>query len=251
MGTGVHTPMITLTPTPMTTRMITPMVMTRITDGDTAMTTDAAALVLQHWLSPSFPVGGFAYSQGIEAAVDSGVLNSGEDLGDWLRDLLRHGSLRSDAICLSLAHRAVDQGTITAQDQTARAFATGRERLEELSDPGAAFCLAIKQIWQHDLADLTYPVALGYAARLQNLPLALSLEMFLHGQVANLIAAGQRLLPIGQIEGQRLLAGLSAQIAETARNAEDAQRDDLSSASFAADILSMRHETQYSRIFRT
>ena len=216
----------------------------------TAMHIDAV-LTLTQWLSPAYPVGAFAYSHGLESLADDRRLCNGADLRDWLKDVLRHGAGRSDALLLAAAWHARDAAEVNRVDQTARAFAPSRERLFETVQQGGAFGKMTGAIWGDDLDRLTYPVALGRAAALQSLPLDLTLRMFLQAMLSNLISAGQRLLPVGQTEAQTLLRDLTPLCHDISEQAASGDLISLSSTAFLGDIASMRHETQYSRIFRT
>ena len=216
----------------------------------TTMSTEATLLLMQ-WLSPAYPVGAFAYSHGLECAVAEGHVRDGNELSRWLTDLLTHGGARSDAVLLSCAYRAETAADLSEIDATARAFCPSAERLQETDLQGAAFCRTTAATWGNDLARLTYPVAVGCAARQHDIPLDLTVQMYLHAFLANLIAAGQRLLALGQTDAQQRLSALSPKLRETAQAALSCTLDDLFGASFAADIASMRHETQYSRIFRS
>ncbi len=209
-----------------------------------------AVLTLAQWLSPGFPIGAYAYSHGLEQAIDSGAIRDVTALGVWLEDIVAQGSGRCDVILLGEAHRARDED-IAAIDATARAFCASSERLTETVDQGAAFSRTVDAVWNTDLGALTYPVAVGRAARLHDLPLDLTARMYLHAFTANLISAAVRLVPLGQTEGQRLLASLAPLIAQTAKDAIGETCDALTSTCFAADIAAMRHETQYSKVFRT
>lgn len=215
------------------------------------MGTETGPVVLLQWLSPAYPVGAFAWSHGLEAAVARKEVTDGAVLEAWLGDLLLFGSARADAILLAAACRAEDKAALAEVDATARAFAPSRERLAETVEQGTAFCRATSEVWGDNLRDLTYPVAVGRAARMYGLPLDLTLEMFTHAFVSNQVAAAQRLLPVGQIEGQRILKNLGPQVSDAAKNALTSDLSSLSSACFAADVASMVHETQYSRIFRS
>jgi urease accessory protein len=213
------------------------------------MTTATDLLTLSQWLSPAFPVGAFTYSHGLEAAFEAGWIADGAGLEDWLTDLLTHGSARSDATFLAAAyHGALPLEELNAM---ARAFAPSAERLLETEAQGQAFCQTVAAIWEAELSGLTYPVALGRAAALEALPLGLTLTLYLQAFLSNLIAAAQRLGPIGQTEGQRILRALAPLIATTADAASEGDLTTLSSAAFLSDIAAMRHETQYSRIFRS
>src|SRR5262249_5226214 len=98
---------------------------------------------------------------------------------------------------------------------------------------------------------IVYPVAVGIVSAAHAIPLAPSLHAFLHAVVSNWISAGSRLIPLGQTDSQRVLAALEAVVAATASRAITATLDDLGSATFRADLASLRHETQYTRLFRS
>ncbi len=220
------------------------------TGARTAMPTEAAILTLAQWFSPAYPVGAFSYSHGLESLVETGAVTDTDSLLDWLGDVLRYGAGQSDARFLIAAWRA-DAQEVGAVDALCRAFAPSRERLQETDLQGAAFCEVTAAVWGFDLAGLTYPVALGRAAALGGMPAALTTRLYLQAFVANLVAAAQRLLPIGQTEGQRLIRALAPLISDITEQALAGSLDDLSGTAFLADIASMKHETQYSRIFRT
>jgi urease accessory protein len=215
------------------------------------MLTDPGLTRLQQWLSPAFPVGAFAYSHGLETAIETGAIISSDDLRMWLIDLLRNGAGYSDPILLIAAYRSEDAVALQEIDQQARAFAPSKERLAETALQGAAFCQTTAAISGHDIPDLTYPVGLGHAARLHGLPLDVTVHMYLHAFASNLVAAAQRLMPVGQVEGQRILTELAPLIAQVAQDALTSDLTHLSGSCFLADIASMQHETQYSRMFRS
>lgn len=208
----------------------------------------AELLTLAQWLSPAFPVGAFGYSHGLEAAFRAGWISDAASLEDWLADLLGHGSGRTDAILLAAAYRG--ETPLAEIDQTARAVAASAGRLLEADALGAAFGQVVGAVWGAGPDGLTYPVALGAAAAREGLALDLTLTLYLQAFAANLIAAAQRLGPIGQTEGQRILRALTPVIESTAHQARDGDLARLSSSAFLSDIAAMRHETLYSRIFR-
>ena len=218
---------------------------------------DAAILPLSIWLSPSFPVGAFAYSHGLEWAVECGAISNAASLRDWIDDLVTHGSARNDAILVGESWRAAREPARLADvRELALALAPSRERRLESASQGAAFVTAIRMAWPcHTLelldGDVAYPVALGAAAAGHDLPLLPTLEHYLLAFVANLVSAGVRLGVIGQTDGQRITAALLPSVRATAQIAHDSTLDDLGSASIASDLASMQHETQYSRLFRS
>jgi len=223
----------------------------------------AALYRLMAWLSPSYPVGAFSYSSGIEWAVEAGDIKDAETLKDWLAIVMEKGSGFCDAIFLVHAHRAAQ-----AQDETAlrdvaelsSAFSPSKERHLETTAQGRAFMEATRAAWPCAALDLllkswsgplAYPVAVGVAAAGHDIAAGPALHAFLHAVAANWISAGVRLIPLGQTDGQRVLAALEHVIAATAQRALAASLDDLGSAAFRADLASMRHEIQYTRLFRS
>jgi len=211
---------------------------------------NAALLRLLTWLSPAFPTGGFAYSHGLEWAVESGDVTSESALIDYIQDLLTHGALRTDAIFLRHAHRGENLAEL------GMALAPSAERRLETAAQGAAFALAAAawpaaalQHWGD--APLPYPIAIGILAAAQNVPEDDAALAFLHAATANLISAAIRLIPLGQAAGLRAQAALELAILETASTTETATEQDLGTACWVSDIASMRHETQYTRLFRT
>ncbi len=216
------------------------------------MATDAAALLtLAQWLSPAFPVGAFSYSHGLEWAVETGDVADAATFQSWLRAILAEGAGRNDAILLAAAFGATGPTRIHEIDMLARALAPSRERLRETVQQGAAFARTASHIWPLSLPALTYPVAVGVGARALDLPLRDTLLMYLHGLAGNLTSAAIRLIPLGQTEGQAALADLCATCADIATLAPDQTLDDLGACTFLADIASMKHETQYSRLFQS
>lgn len=208
-------------------------------------------LTLAQWLSPSYPLGSFAYSHGLEAAVAEGAVCNAASLHDWLADVLQHGAGQSDALFLAAAYRAPSSGALSFIDASCRAFAPSAERLMETDLQGAAFCRTTSAVWQLGLPPLTLPVAIGRAAGLLNLPLLPTLELYLQAFASNLIGAAQRLMPLGQTQAQALIHACADQYRAVALAAEDGDLDRLGATAFLADMASAHHETQGSRIFRT
>lgn len=205
-------------------------------------------LTLTQWLSPAFPVGAFAFSHGVETAVSEGRISDAATLHAWLEDLLALGSIRSDVVLLSVAHQSSD---VSEVQDVALAFQPSAERLEEAVQLGAAFCRTVREVWSLDVNDLTYPVAVGRAARLRGIPIEDTTALYAHSFVANIVSAAIRLVPLGQTEGQAVLARLQAPCEALGAEAASLSLADLSSAAFLSDIYAMRHETQSPRIFQS
>ena len=215
------------------------------------MATHTDVLTLAQWFSPAFPVGAFAYSHGLEWAIDAGDVADADATRDWVETVLRHGGGWNDCILLACAYRAQDTDALAHVDATGRALASSRERLIETQLQGQAFCDAVSRIWPQTLDGLIYPVAVGCAAQRAGLPLDLTAQMFLQAFLSNLAAAATRLVPLGQTEGQTIIRTLTPLCSEIATDAVQAGLGGLKSSAFLSDIGAMKHETQYSRIFKT
>lgn len=215
------------------------------------------------WLSPGYPVGAFSYSGGIEWAVESGDIRDAETLEPWLAVVITQGGGFCDAVFFVHAHRAVttgDERALRAVSELAAAFAPSKERHLETTAQGRAFVEATRAAWPCAALDrlaavwdgrVAYPVAVGVAAAGHGVAIGPALGAYLHAVTANLISAGVRLIPLGQTDGQRLLAAFEPIVATTAARALTTPLDQIGGAAFRADIAGMRHETQYTRLFRS
>lgn len=224
---------------------------------------DADLLPLFVWLSPAYPVGAFAYSHGLEWAVETGDIGDAATLKGWVADLIAHGGPFCDAVLLAHAWRALRDGTdadIREVAELAAAFAPSRERQMETLNQGDAFVTATRAAWPAPGLDrlaaawsgrVAYPVAVGSAAAAHGLPLASTLSVFLTAVAANLVSAAVRLVPLGQTDGNRVLAALVADVRAAAELAPNVPLDAAAGATLRSDIASMRHETQYTRLFRS
>lgn len=238
------------------------MVTDTTTTTTTAMITDGALYRLMTWLSPSFPVGAYTYSHGLEWAVESGAVHDRATLEDWVRGVLAHGAGRSDADLFRDAW-AAEGGDLDRVIEVADAFRGTAELALESAAQGRAFLTAVLASWPHprldDLAQRcaaldrppAYPVAVAVAAAAHGVPLAPALTAFLHAFTANLVSAAVRLVPLGQTDGQRVQAALAPAVAEAARAALARPPEDFGAAAPRVDLFSMFHETQYTRLFRS
>ena len=225
---------------------------------------DTAALYrLMTWLSPAYPIGAFSYSGGLEFAVESGDVRDAASLRAWLATILAHGGGASDAVLFVHAHRAIganDDAALRTVAELAAAFVPSRERHLETTAQGRAFVAATRAAWPCEALDrlaaawdgpVAYPVAVAVACAGHGIALLSALPAFLQAVAANLVSAGVRLIPLGQTDGQRVLAALEPVIAAAAERALATALDDIGSATFRADIAGMKHETQYTRLFRS
>jgi len=218
-----------------------------------------ALLRLLAWLSPAFPTGGYAWSHGIEWAVETNEVRDGATLRAWVEDVLRHGGGHNDAVILRHAHRAAGEvDGLAGIAELALASQPSRERRAESVGQGNAF-LAAATAWRPQtlraladrVGDLPYQVAVGALAGAQGIPEDDVVLGFLQAFAANLISAAVRLVPLGQSTGLAVLAALEPAILAVAEVTANKTLDDIGGACFRSDIAAMRHETQYTRLFRS
>ena len=223
----------------------------------------AAALYrLLAWLSPGFPVGAFSYSHGLEAAAAAGTVRDRATLQGWIAAIVAQGSGRIDADILCHAYRAAEAHDLAALDAANRrglAYRGTAELALEASQQGDAFlatCLAAwpdRRLaeWAASAHGVCQGAAFGVAAACAGIALDDALLGYLHAFAANLMSAGLRLGLIGQTDGQRILAALEPAITRAAEAAKTRDPADFGAATFAVDLFSMAHETQYTRLFRS
>jgi urease accessory protein len=247
--------MITLT----TTVIITAMP----TNAKAKPENTAGALPLLVWLSPAFPVGSFAYSHGIEWAFEAGDVTDAKSTGAWIADLIECGGPWSDAVLLASVHRAAsakEYETLKEVSEFAAALAPSKERKLETMAQGEAFMSAVGAAWPNKSfekviatigKEVAYPVAVGVASASHEIPLRVTLESYLLAVVSNFVSAAVRLIPLGQTDGTKIVASLTPRVREIAARAEKSTLDDVGGAAIRSDIASMKHETQYSRLFRS
>lgn len=211
--------------------------------------TDASSQMLEltRWLSPAFPLGSFAYSAGLETEIGAGRIASAGDVTAWLRQILHHGGLRCDAILLVAAR--TDPDTAAA---TARALAPTAERWAETIAQGTAFADTVTALGGPAVTPAALPVAVGQAAqRLSALDDATVASHYLQSALAAQVSAAVRFVPLGQTDGQRILAQLAPDARAVAEEAAAGTLADLGSAAIHADLSAAEHETLEVRIFRS
>ncbi len=209
---------------------------------------DGDLLKLTQWLSPAFPVGGFAYSHGLEAAIAAGDVADAGALQAWLSDVIALGAGRSDAILLVATQRGGDVAELT--DLTA-ALAASRERWEEALSQGRAFADTVAAVTGQAQPEAPLAIAVGHAARMLDLAPAQVAALYLHAFASNLVSGAVRFIPLGQTEGQAALAALHPLIERVAAEAVDLGPDAITNAALGADLAAMAHETLDVRIFKT
>lgn len=239
-------------------------------------------LLLLNWMSPAFPTGQFAYSHGLEWAIGERLVSDAATLESWIGDLLTRGSGWNDAVLFARCW----EDDAAELNELALALASSKERLLETTQLGRSFRIAASVLpprergeergppnggmgeGQPGSADngdrvpllsplargedmIAYPIAAGSACAALHIPQHHALIAFLHGFCAALTSVAVRLVPLGQTAGLQVLRDLMPVIAATAERASRATLDDLGAITIASDIAAMKHETQYSRVFRT
>lgn len=224
-----------------------------------AIGTGYGILPLFAWLSPSYPVGCYAYSHTLEWAVEVGDVTNEETLVAWLTDQMTLGFGRNDAILMSHAYRAVEAGNgaaLAIVNELALALSSSTELYLETSQQGRSFLDATLAAWPAPSlpalqGEVVFPIAIGMAAAAHGVSLPLTLSAYLFGLVQTLVSAAIRLAPIGQTAGIRVCAALAQTVQEVAQEAIGLSLDDLGGATFRADLGSFHHENQYTRLFRS
>lgn len=226
------------------------------------MATEADLYRLLVWSSPSYPIGAFSYSHGLEWAVEEGSVRNVATLVDYIGAVISRGGGWIDAVLFAQAHRcAHDAGRLDAISELASAFRASSETALEARQQGAAFLLVTRRAWPHALLDafaerqgdapVVQAVTMALACAAHGIALEAALNAFLHATVANLVSAGVRLVPLGQTDGQIALATMAGHVANTAARALEADLDELGTAAPKLEFCSLRHETQYTRLFRS
>jgi len=216
------------------------------------------------WLSPAYPVGGFSYSHGVETAVEEGFIKDRASLVAWLATVLVDGTGRVDGALFAAAWRAAmaqDWETFDAIAERAAAWRGTSEMALESRQQGGSFLSITRTAWGHADLDAVYtrlggalalPVAVALAAAVHGIALELALGGYLHAFTANLISAAVRTVPLGQTDGQLALAALEVYVSATARAALAVDDlDEVGTATPLLDWCSLKHETQYTRLFRS
>ena len=202
--------------------------------------------LLLSWFSPSFPVGSFNFSHGLEAAIEYEFVYDKISLEEWIKHLIINGTGKTDSILLTNAYNGEEV------NELALALCASKERWIETSNLGKAFCKNIRENWGYKIdKNLAYPIAIGKAGLYFKIPLEKLLIAFLQSFVSNLINVGIKHIPLGQSEGQKILINFLPVIEKQTNIYKIAKVSDLGSSAFLSDLSSMYHETLNNRIYKT
>lgn len=228
---------------------------------------DAAAtatelIALLHLASPALPIGAFSYSQALEAAIDAGIVGNAAEAGRWIESGLDIAA-RGEAILLAQQFRnwqAHDAAGLAATDAWLLATRESAELRQETEQMGWSLAKLMQDLEWGEAArratlqgmrPLSLPTAFAYAAQTASVRLQDALAAWLFTWAENQVSAALKAVPLGQVAGQRILFGLRAAIARAAQRAATTPPQEACSFSPMLGILSARHETQYSRLFRS
>ena len=223
---------------------------------------DSSLLQLMWLASPALPIGGFSYSECLEAAVDTALVATEKEASLWLTDQLHQSLARSDLPVVAqaiLAWRASDPSRIAAlndwvlqtresSELRAQTEQMGRSLLEWLRNHTTA---QPEQIAVLAALQPTYPLAFALAASSTGAPLRDGLLAYAFGWAENMVQAAIKSVPLGQSAGQRILSAISAEIPAAIDHALSLDDDTRQAFSPMLAILSAQHENQYSRLFRS
>ncbi len=221
---------------------------------------DRSLYRLLAWLSPAYPIGAFSYSHGVETAVEEGFIKDRISLVTWLETVLRDGTGKVDGALFAAGWRAAkarDWPVLEAVAERAAAWRGTSEMALESRQQGGSFLSITRTAWPHpDLnavqGEIALPVAVALATAVHGVALEAALEAYLHAFIANLISAAVRTVPLGQSDGQIALAALEPTVRQAvAASVAVGDLDDVGTATPLLDWCSLRHETQYTRLFRS
>lgn len=218
-------------------------------------------LSLLHLASPVLPVGGFAYSQGLEWAIEDGVVCNPASAYAWIRDCLCHGMARQELVLWRSCHNAMmcnDHRSLSIlNDRILALKETSELRLEALQmgqslallfplwdDTGRLPSMVLELKW-------TYPAAFAALCAVAGIDESAGMTCYAWTWTENQVLAAVKHVPLGQTEGQRILRALRSDIGDAVQIAQQLTLDEIGTAMLGVAIASARHETQYSRLFRS
>jgi urease accessory protein len=206
--------------------------------------------------SPALPVGAFSYSQGLEAAAEAGVVRDAASAESWIGDVFEWSVARMEAPVLLRLYAAWRAGDEAAARRWNALFLASRETAElraETAQMGYSLACLLPELGVPSIAfeEIAFPAAFARAAAHWDIEPAEALAAYLWAWLENQAMAAIKALPLGQTEGQRMLLALGARIAGAVARAAALPDDELCNFAPGLALLSAKHETQYSRLFRS
>src|ERR1700731_53701 len=220
-------------------------------------------LGLLHLASPALPIGAFSYSQGLEGAVDAGLIHDGASAQAWIQSGLEHVLATNELPMLAILYRDWEGRNLSEVDRSNTWFLASRESSElrqETEQMGwslAQLALALqwhdaeRQTTLRSLKPICLPAAFTYAAGALRIDLESCVAAYAFSWIENQIAAALKAVPLGQIAGQKILFAMHTLIPEVVLRAINTDSDQISTSAPHLGILSARHANQYSRLFRS
>lgn len=213
---------------------------------------------LMQLASPMLPVGAYSYSQGLESAIETGVVSDPQTARDWIADVLDLYLARFELPLLWRMHDAWTNGHDPAEWNSL--FAAGRDTAEaraETLQMGGSLLKLIADLGDCDPAPLrmveplTFPMAYAFAAAEWRIPVDATVQAYGWGWLENQVAVSMKTIPIGQVAGQRILTALGGKLPAIVEAVGKMDDDDISNYAPGLSLAGCRHETQYSRLFRS
>ncbi len=224
------------------------------------MINDLALLRLLQLVSPGLPIGMYSYSQGLERAIDDGLVTNADEVEEWLEGLLKQGLTQLDLpimVRLFDAWTMADQELVMQWSKTLMAYRETSELRAEDRQTGQALAKLLVSLeldeahgWQRQ-SEATLATLFSLAAVRWAIPKREAAMGYLWGWLENQVLCAVKLVPLGQVAGQRLLITLAAKLPEQVNLALLLADDEIGSSAFGLALASSRHETQYSRLFRS
>lgn len=224
------------------------------------MATDLSLIRLLQLVSPGLPIGMYSYSQGLERAVDDGWVSDANQAADWLRGILANALSRIDAPLLARLYDAWsenDSAAVTHWSQTLAACRETAELRAEDRQTGQALArlllkldIAEAEAWQRH-PDATLATLFSLAAARWQIDKTDAMAGYLWGWLENQVLCAVKLVPLGQVAGQRLLKDLAGDLPNLVQYALNLADGDIGGSCFGLALASSRHEMQYSRLFRS
>jgi len=225
-----------------------------------ALRSDLTLLRLLQLASPTLPVGSYAYSQGLEWAVAAGWVDGEDTLASWLDEQLTHSLGAVDLPCFARLYDAArrgDGGALVVWSRQVIARRETRELVADDCDRGRALARLLRDLGVAAAApwaasgEVPFATAMAIAAVAWRVPLPLAAQALAWGWLENQVVAGMKLVPLGQVAGQRVLLDLARRIPPVCERALATSDDEIGSTLPIVALASSLHETQYTRLFRS